>query len=284
MAVAYAAAILYLFLFERIFWTPDLLFFVIFALFLLIRQGLRFIKAFAPFIILLLMYDSFRGIADDLAGRAHYAEMINFDKALFGGTLPTTWLQQHLAVPEVLWYDYYFYLLYMAHFIVPVLFGIYLWKRQTRIFNRYVATFVALSFAGFLTYLAFPAAPPWMAAEQGLIPPIQKISSDVWTALGIRDAPSLYRKIDPNPVAAVPSLHSAYPLLLFLFSFAVRRWWVSAIFGFYTVSIWFGVVYMGEHYVIDVILGALYACGAYLAVMIAYPTLQAWLRKDRQPN
>lgn len=31
----------------------------------------------------------------------------------------------------------------------------------------------------------------------------------------------------------------------------------------YPVSVWIGVVYLGEHYVVDALLGALYTVGAY---------------------
>jgi membrane-associated phospholipid phosphatase len=61
-----------------------------------------------------------------------------------------------------------------------------------------------------------------------------------------------------DPVAAVPSLHSAYPMLLALFFWkTARRWrWLLA---WYPLAMGFTLVYTGEHFVIDVLLGWLYA-------------------------
>ncbi len=45
--------------------------------------------------------------------------------------------------------------------------------------------------------------------------------------------------------------------------FSIRRtWWVAV----YPVSVWVGVVYLGEHYVTDVILGVVYAATTYAIV------------------
>ena len=64
----------------------------------------------------------------------------------------------------------------------------------------------------------------------------------------------------------MPSLHSAYPLLVALFIGKLfgRRW--GAVAMLYPISVWFGVVYLGEHYVFDVIAGAIHALGAFLLV------------------
>ncbi len=64
----------------------------------------------------------------------------------------------------------------------------------------------------------FPAAPPWTASERGLIPflanpaGVQSATSPLPT-----DSGPLYRLVDGNPYAAVPSLHGGYSLLVFLF-------------------------------------------------------------------
>lgn len=277
----YVVGLAYLFVFERIFWTPDILFLLVFVLFLLLGQGKKFFIAFAPFVLLLLVYDGFRGFADSLGSRVHYMEMIHVDEWLGAGTLPTVWLQRLLYHGGVQWYDFYFYLTYMAHFLVPLGVGIYFWKTNLPLYKRYVVAFVGLSFAGFLTYALFPAAPPWMAAEYGLTPDLHKISTDIWWSLGVHDFPSVYRQINPNEVAAVPSLHAAYPLLATMFIARLGKWKVTAAFAFYTLSVWFGVVYMGEHYVIDVILGAIYAVGAYYLALLGAQAYRQQRHKRR---
>jgi membrane-associated phospholipid phosphatase len=99
--------------------------------------------------------------------------------------------------------------------------------------------------------------------------------------MGVKNFTELYDRLPANQVAAVPSLHSAYPMLFALFVtgiFGIKKfWWVYV----YPVSMWIGVVYMGEHYVIDVILGALYAVLAYTASVYGYNWYYAPRRRMR---
>jgi membrane-associated phospholipid phosphatase len=130
---------------------------------------------------------------------------------------------------------------------------------------RFVTTYLLVSFAAFITFLAYPAAPPWMASDTGRIEPITRISSDVWYALGVHDFPSLYNEIAPNAVAAMPSLHAAYATLFALFVIRLfkSRWRYLALI--HPAFIFFGTVYMGEHYAIDEIAGIAYGLAAYFA-------------------
>lgn len=258
-------AIAFVFIFIRTpsFPTPDklLVFFTLVAM--AFGQAVRLLKRFLPFVVLLLVYESFRGLVPDLNTHVNYLWMPSVDRLLWFGQLPTEWLQQYLWHGSVRWYDFVFYGAYTLHFVLPFFLAVYIWKRREKHYWSFIASFLVLSFAGFLTYLLFPAAPPWMSSEMGLIEPITRVSSHVWAAFGIHDFPSVYNKISPNPVAAVPSLHAAYA---FLFAwYAVKlvksRWKHMA--WIYPVLIWFGTVYMGEHYIIDVILGVLYAYASY---------------------
>ena len=255
-----------IFVTKRAFWTPDTLFLILLVLAVVFGQVRPFLVRFVPFLGLLLVYDSFRSIAPMLNHYVHYTEMINFDTWLFLGHLPTAVLQQWLWHGAVQWYDFYFYFLYTIHFLMPVALAVLIWRYRDKLYWQYVWTIVGLSFAAFITYVLFPAAPPWLANEHGMIMPhIHRISSDIWWAMGIGNYSEIYSNLSPNEVAAVPSLHSAYPLLFSLFAvrlFGLKRaWWVFL----YPVSMWIGVVYMGEHYVMDVLLGIIYALAAYFA-------------------
>jgi hypothetical protein len=195
------------------------------------------------------------------------------------GHLPTVVLQRWLWHGHVAWYDFYFYFLYTAHFLMPVLLAILIWKKADRRYWQFMWALLLLSFAGFVTYLIFPAAPPWMASAQGYIhEPMRRVSSDIWLAMGIHNFTEIYDKLPANQVAAVPSLHSAYPMLFSLFVTGIfgfkKYWWVFI----YPISMWVGVVYMGEHYVFDVVLGVVYAALAYKASAYAY----AWYYTPRR--
>jgi len=260
---AIIVAVTTFFLVKHSIWTPDTLFIGLLAIFVVLGQARVFIIRFAPFVLLLLAYDSFRGIADDLNTYVNFWPMISFDMNLFGGHLPTAVLQSWWWHGSLSWYDFYFYFLYAIHFVMPVALAVLIWKLKPKMYWEFVIAIVGLSFMAFITYIIFPAAPPWMASDLHYIEPIHRISSDIWHAMGFEDFSKLYSEISPNPVAAVPSLHSAYPLLFVLYFwrlFGVRKtWWLLA----YPISMWIGVVYLGEHYVFDFVAGALYTVAAY---------------------
>ena len=246
--------------------TPDKL--LVFATFvsLIFKQAGEMLKRFVPFVGLLLVYESFRGIVPHLNNHVHYTWMPNVDKFLFFGHLPTAWLQQHIWPGHVQWFDFVLYLTYMMHFVLPFALAFVVWKLREAHYWHYAMSYITVSFAGFLTFLAFPAAPPWMASDNGYIEHIVRISSSVWAELGIHDFPSVYNKLSPNPVAAVPSLHAAYATLFAIFAFKLfkeTKWKYLSLL--YPAFIYFGTVYMGEHYAIDEILGGVYAVGAYFA-------------------
>lgn len=259
--------------------TPDKLLLLAFFLGLTFNQAWETMKRLAPFIFLLAMYDMFRGVADYVNQNVNYLWMPFADKFMFLGQLPTKELQSVLWDGTVKWYDFALYITYMMHYVFPVLLAVLIWKLRETHYWRYVTTFVLVSFAGFATFLLFPAAPPWMASDLGLIEPIERVSSSVWFALGVQDFPSLYAELSPNPVAAVPSLHAAYATLLCLFIFQLfkTRWRYLSVM--YPAAIYFGTVYMGEHYVIDELLGALYGVGAFYAAVPLIKRLGQLVRK-----
>lgn len=245
--------------------TPDKL--LVFATFvcMIFGQAKEMLKRFAPFVGLLLVYESFRGIVPHINHNVNFMWMPWVDQLMSFGHLPTAWLQYYLWNGSVQWYDFVLYITYMLHFVLPFALAFVIWRVMDQHYWRYATAFIVVSFAGFITYILFPAAPPWMASDLGYIQPIERISSHVWAALGIHDFPSVYNKISPNPVAAVPSLHAAYATLFAMFAIKLfkTRWrYLSLI---YPAFIYFGTVYQGEHYVIDEILGAIYGVAAYVA-------------------
>jgi hypothetical protein len=226
-----------------------------------------FIWDWVPMVFLFLGYEYMRGLVPILNKNVNIFPMIDIDLKLFG-TLPTIELQKLLSPGNgVHWYDYIAVILYMSHFIMPMMIGFIFWVTERQYFKKFMTALIILSYKAFLTYLIYPAMPPWMAAERGYIPPIKKISNDVFGIFSTPIVlPTIYQFFGANLVAAVPSLHAAFPWLIFLF--VIKKWKQK---GFilipYVLGVWFTVVYLGEHYVIDVILGVLYATLAYFIVI-----------------
>jgi hypothetical protein len=212
-----------------------------------------------PFIAILIAYDSLRGTAGHLFG-VHYLPQLQVDRALFGGTTPTVMLQRWLWHGQVLWYDVIAWAVYMTHFFVTPILAAILWKLDRPRFRRFAVLVVVLSFAGLITYAVYPAAPPWMASQGHLMAPITRIIPAVWHSLDLHSAGGLVETgyQYANNVAAVPSLHAAFSLLVAITLWPRRRRWLAPFVAAYPLLMAFAVVYTGEHYVADVLAGWAY--------------------------
>ena len=212
-----------------------------------------------PVAVLLLAYDATRGVADTLGMPVHVTEPAAVDLWLGGGTLPTAWLQQTLTAD---WWQALAALVYGSHFVVTPLLLCVLWVRNRELWGRYVRMVLALSAAGLITYVLYPAAPPWFASRHHVIPRIHRLSGVGWEVLGLPRAGALLTDSQGqvNPVAAVPSLHTAFALLTCLVLLPVaRRLWQRVALVSYALLMPTVLVWAGEHYVVDTLLGAAYA-------------------------
>jgi hypothetical protein len=223
------------------------------------RALVRLLADWIPLVALLLLYDLSRGLADGLGLPVHVSEPAAVDRWLAGGVLPTAWLQAHWGAD---WWAALASLVYSSHFVVtPVVLAV-LWLRDRTRWVGYARLVVALSAAGLVTYVLYPAAPPWLAAKHGVIEHVDRISSSGWAVLGLPKAGAVLHssQAQVNAVAAVPSLHTAFAVLtcLVLLPVARRHWQRAALVG-YAVLMPLVLVWSGEHYVIDTLLGTLYA-------------------------
>ena len=172
-----------------------------------------------PLMVVLLCYDLSLPVREWVGIKPHVWPQLDADRFVFG-QLPTTWLQHRLykvGVPH--WYDYAAFVVYLSHFFVTLLVLALLWKLSYERFRHYRALVVALATAGFVTYVLFPAVPPWLAAVDGYIEPVQRVIAGMWGATGVEPAKALFENHGEfyNQEAAIPSLHAAYPMLLLLF-------------------------------------------------------------------
>src|SRR5262249_10224232 len=134
------------------------------------RQIVQLVVDWLPMVVVLSAYDFTRGAADSLGIGVHYHPMIDFDRFVFFGTTPSQWLQTHVDRPGVIgWWDVAFTLIYTSYFIVPFATAGWLWARDRLAFLRFRRRVVLLALAGLVTYVLFPAAPPWMAAQNGML-------------------------------------------------------------------------------------------------------------------
>ncbi|MBK5218214.1 MAG: phosphatase PAP2 family protein [Thermoleophilia bacterium] len=244
------------------------------------RQILQLALDWSPIVAVLFAYDLTRGAADSFGIGVHLHPMIDLDRFLFFGETPTEWLQDQLYEPNVVhWYDVAFTLVYTSYFIVPFAVAGVLWARDRLAFLRFSKHLVTLALAGLATYILFPAAPPWMAGEMGLLGEVHRTTAKGWEVLGVGTA-SLFSKGQGigNLVAAVPSLHSAFCALVALFLWPRLRPSLRPLLLLYPLAMGVTLMATGEHYFFDVVLGWLYAA----AVMVAWAWWEARPSRRRQ--
>jgi hypothetical protein len=250
------------------------------------RAHLGFARDWLPVVLLLAAYNLIRGLADNGA-TPHAQELVDADVWLIGwatgGQVPTVWLQQRFYDPAaVYWWDAVASWVYFSHFVVALTAAVILWLRDRRRWARFMRRWFFLCAAGLVTYFLYPAAPPWWAAKYGLIEDVARISTRGWKASGMHGAGNLLNagQIASNPVAAMPSLHTAFALFVVVFFLpAVRRRWWPLLLS-YPLAMTLTLVYCGEHYVIDVLVGWAYVGLTFLVVGVA----ERWWESRRRPG
>jgi hypothetical protein len=237
-----------------------------------------------PFAAILWAYDLLRGQADGLLFQAHVLPQLRADEVLFGGTAPTVTLQDWLwdGFAHIHWYDYFAWLVYVSYFLATYVVAAFLWFVARDRFRRYVVMVSIIAMMGFATYALFPAAPPWMASELGELAPTTRSIGIIWSHVPIGNFNSLFEKGAQysNQVAAVPSLHGAYTLLVALILWPLVPRWAHIPLALYPLAMTFALVYTAEHYVVDILLGWTYTLIAYWAVNKLFAYLAA-RRKER---
>jgi len=228
----------------------------------------RFAMDWLPVLVIAAGYDLIRSRAPSLVSRAITEPQRDIDEALFGGTAPTVRLQDLLVdrgTPH--WWDYPAWLMYLSHFVVTPAIAVWLYLRHRDWFHRYAILILTVSVCGFATYFIVPAVPPWLASRNGALAPTTRVVHSVWASLGFERAARVFNGSAKlaNPVAALPSLHAAWPFITLLFLWRkIGRWhWL---FLAYNAAMVVVLVYGAEHYVSDILLGWLYATVVFIVV------------------
>lgn len=248
---------------------------------------LRVFADWVPFFVLLYGYDYSRGAADTLGFKVRIEEIYNIELSWFGwlfdGQIPTVWLQQRLYDPnQIAWWESLVALVYVSHFVVPWAIVGVLYVKNRELWAKFARRVVSISFAALITYILIPAAPPWFAAREGLSEPIERIATRGWELIGLPIAGQIISLGQGvvNQVAAIPSLHAGMAVTITLFFWARVGLKFKAFLIFYIALMFFALVFGGEHYIFDAILGAGYA----VAVEFGCRTWERWRdTSDKNP-
>ncbi len=191
-----------------------------------------------------------------LRSRLRVGYPIRADRVLGGGELPNVRLQRTLAgLGKGNIVDRFLSWVHWSWFFEPHAALTWILSRDQQQFARSARQMSAVYDLGCILYAAVPTAPPWWASEEGHTDAkVRRIMVEVGEEEWGKAWPVLYDALGGNPWAAMPSLHFGTSLMAALL-LAEMSPKAGAAGLAYAGTLGFALVYLGEHYVVDLLAG-----------------------------
>jgi len=225
----------------------------------------RFILGFTIFIVYWIIFDYMKAFPNYNYNDVAIGELYHAEKKLFGIHFNNSVLtpNEYLYLKRTSFIDVFSGLFYLCWIPVPLAFAAYLFYRNKQQFLRFALTFVLVNMLGFIVYYAYPAAPPWYIQVHGF--KFQPLTQGNMAGLARFDKffninlfKSIYAK-GSNVFAAMPSLHSSYPVIVLYYGIKNKLGIINVFFAVVMAGIWFTAVYASHHYILDVLAGIICA-------------------------
>ena len=214
----------------------------------------------------IFFYTLLRALADETVVPIRTAYVIDFDRFLFLGREPVEVLQDAwFSTERVRPLDIGAVLTHWSFFLTPHLgaVAVFAWRRE--LFPRYAALVVGTMYAGLLLFFLLPTTPPWLAGQAQELSGVFRVMDFVGGSVDKSTYKSFHDSLgEPNSVAAMPSIHMGVTFAMFLWAWAHYRRAALPLL-LYCAVMGFALVYLAEHYVLDLLVGILCALAAYAA-------------------
>ena len=260
--------------------------FTVFAILMVPTGRIRsFLFSFGPYASVWFIFTAFRSISDETPlARTMNFYAPDFERELFRGQLPTVTLQDKFFDPTHLrWYDYFCTGVHWSYFLVPHAIAIYLWFKRPELFRRLLGGMLLLLGMGLAIYFLIPSNPPWLAPEpinSPSAPVVYRVMEKVGEQIGGGLYNASYKVIgESNPRAAMPSIHMAITMLLVFPAFRLSKRF-GMIMLIYAGMMGYSLMYLGEHYFIDVAVGVMIAAYGWYG----FPYLAELIEVARRPG
>lgn len=222
------------------------------------------VRWWGGYILGFLAFAYLRTLGDDTGIPWQYGYVADLERLIGLGHVPVVWMQERWFVAgEASRFDLTMFAVYISYFIVPQLAGVLVWRASRERFRLYVVATLATFYVGLLIGFVVPTAPPWLAGQEGYIPAVYRVMVEVASEAesGARDVG--YSLASANPVGAMPSLHMGITVIVALAAWRGPLLRVAGVL--YVTAMGLALVYLGEHYVVDLIAGAALALAAWWA-------------------
>lgn len=213
------------------------------------------------------LYTVLRAFADDLGMTVRAEYVISIDRGMFLGNVPTEQLQRAFFTPwRIDAIDLAAVATHWSFFVVPHGLFAFLWLRRRSLAPAYAAAMLITLYLGLLLFWLAPTVPPWLAGYQGDLRSTYRVMNFVTSGLDVGAYRELYATLAaPNAVASVPSIHMALTFLVLLSVRDMAPRWTWPLVA-YNLLMAFSLVYLGEHYVFDLLVGIFVATVGHYAL------------------
>jgi membrane-associated phospholipid phosphatase len=221
------------------------------------------VRWWGAYVLGFLAFAYLRTLADETGIAWQYGYVIDLEELLGAGAVPTVWMQQHwFTAGSRSPFDLLMFGVYISYFVAPQLAGILVWRAHRGRFRVYVAASLATFALGLLISFVLPTAPPWLAGQEGRLPEVYRVIVEVTADAETTAREIGYSVASSNPVGAMPSLHMAVTMVVALAAAQHGRA-LAAGGALYATAMALALVYLGEHYAVDLIAGIVVAVGAW---------------------
>jgi hypothetical protein len=225
----------------------------------------KFIVGFSVFIVYWIIFDYMKAIPNYTFSDVHIADLYNLEKHLFGINYNGTQLtpNEYWRINGTTVLDVTAGLFYICWIPVPLSFAAFLFFKNRKEFLSFALTFLVVNLLGFVVYYLYPAAPPWYVYEHGFnFNPATPGNTGGLAKFDAYFNVSIFKSIyakGSNVFAAMPSLHSAYPIIVMYYGLKNRLGFINIVLATVMVGIWLTAIYTSHHYILDVLAGIICA-------------------------
>lgn len=268
--------------------TEQLVLVILFNVFYFLSSATRkFILGFSVFIVYWIIFDFMKVLPNYMVNPVHIQSLYFAEKNWFGillsnGSIITPneyWQLHHYTALDIL--SGFFYLCWVP---IPLLFAGWLFFKNKALFLEFTLSFLLVNLIGFVIYYIYPAAPPWYVHLYGFhfnphTPGNTANLARFDEYFHVSVFKSLYAQ-SSNVFAAMPSLHSSYPLIVLYYGIKGKLKYVNILFAIIMVGIWFAAVYTSHHYILDVVGGilcAIFGIMLFQSLVHNNKSIQKWM-------